>query len=116
MLSLVADLRSEFTWNTKQLYVHVDVDFSTPQTSVNRMVMWNTIIQLKENAAFRVDKLRPMYPFAITDRDHALRGRPFNVTVAWNVMPKVGRSYSRSKTFTGFQLPEEYSTAGQNDA
>lgn len=37
----------------------------------------------------------------MTDQGFNLRSRPFNVTVAWNVMPRVGVLYTRTKTFTG---------------
>lgn len=52
--------------------------------------------------------LRQQYPFAVTDQGFNLRGREFNVTVAWNCMPRVGALYTRSKTFSGFRLPEDY--------
>lgn len=108
LLSLEADLRSEFTWNTKQLYIHVDIDFATPNTPINSVVMWNAIVQLKKNAVFKIEELRAMRPFIVTDLDNSLPGTPFNVTVEWEVMPKVGRVYYRSKTFSGFRFPDEY--------
>ena len=72
------------------------------------MVFWNTIIQRKENALLSQSKLRPIYPFTTTDQEGMLRGREFNVTVAWQVMPRVGALYTGSKTSSGFQMPEEY--------
>jgi hypothetical protein len=48
--------------------------------------------------------LRPQYPYAITDQGFNLRGRHFNVTVAWNVMPKVGALSKRVRTFAGASL------------
>ena len=29
MVNATIDLRSEFSWNTKQLFVHVDMEFAT---------------------------------------------------------------------------------------
>jgi signal peptidase complex subunit 3 len=104
----MADLRSEFTWNTKQLFVHVTVDFATQTNPINKMIIWNTIIQLRENALLRIPELRASYPFTMTSQDASLRGNKFNVTVEWNVMPKVGRLYTHSRTFSGFSLPNEY--------
>lgn len=49
----------------------------------------------------RLPTLRPQYPYAMTDQGFSLRGRPFNVSVAWNVMPRVGALYTRRRTFTG---------------
>jgi hypothetical protein len=37
----------------------------------------------------------------VTDQGFNLRGRQFNVTVAWQVMPKVGALYTRQQTFSG---------------
>jgi len=72
------------------------------------MIFWNTIIQRKENAKLKLSKLRPIYPFTVTDQEKLLQGREYNVTVAWHVMPKVGALYRGSKTFSGFYMPEEY--------
>ena len=58
-------------------------------------------LALQEQAFIRLPTLRPQYPYAITDQGFNLRGRPFNVTLAWNVMPKVGALYSRQHTFSG---------------
>lgn len=45
--------------------------------------------------------LRAQYPYALTDQGFNLRGREFDVTVAWNVMPRVGALYTRTRTFPG---------------
>lgn len=108
VLNLTADLRSEFTWNTKQLFVWVEVSFATPKNVDNRMVIWSSIIEDKERAILQLPALRPQYPYAVTDQGFNLRGRLFDVTVAWNVMPKVGALYTRQQTFAGFSLPDEY--------
>jgi len=100
-----ADLSSEFTWNTKQLFAYVQVEFATP---ANEMVIWKKIIQRPEKAKLSEPKLSVEFPFSFTDRDGSLRGREFNVTVAWHVMPRVGWLYRRSQTFSGFRLPDRY--------
>jgi len=108
VFDLNADLRSEFTWNTKQLFVYLNLEFETPKQPVNTMVVWNSIIQRPQSALISQTKLRTAYPFSVTDREASLRGTDFNVTVAWNVMPRVGRLYTRSQTFTGFRFPDDY--------
>lgn len=70
--------------------------------------MWSAILSKPESARGTLTNLKPQYPFAVTDQGYSLRGVPFNITVAWNVMPRVGRLYSRSQTFTGFEFPEDY--------
>eukprot|EP00887_Chlorella_sp_A99_P006015 scaffold27.g6015.t1 len=93
VLNASLDLRSEFSWNTKQLFVHVDVEFATRR--------W-------EDAVLHLPALRQQYPYAVTDQGFSLRGREFNVTVAWNVMPRVGALFSRSRSFGPFWLPDSY--------
>lgn len=46
-IDLSVDLREEFTWMTKQLFLFVTVDFETPENHVNQMVMWSHIITSK---------------------------------------------------------------------
>ena len=164
VLNLTADLRREFTWNTKQLFVFVNAEFETRKNRRNQAVMWSAIIEDKvrcgvrccgvrrewrscgecmgagvmlrmaleaaaavlllpvmcvrppptphtpplapparaqANALIQVPALRPQYPSAITDQGFHLRGRAFNVTVAWNVMPTVGALLTRKRTFSG---------------
>ncbi|EFN52102.1 hypothetical protein CHLNCDRAFT_13794, partial [Chlorella variabilis] len=104
VLNLTADLRGEFTWNTKQLFVFVNVLFETAKNARNQMVMWSSIIEDQEHALLKLPALRPQYPYAVTDQGFNLRDRQFNVTVAWNVMPKVGALYMRQRAFTGQPL------------
>lgn len=47
MLNLTADLRSEFSWNTKQIFVYVNFDFRTKKNARNQMVMWSAILDSK---------------------------------------------------------------------
>ncbi len=56
---------------------------------------------LQEHAVLHLPALRPQYPYAITDQGFNLRGRQFNVTVAWNAMPKVGALSKQVRTFAG---------------
>eukprot|EP00889_Picochlorum_renovo_P003284 jgi/Picre1/30314/NNA_005678.t1 len=107
-IEMHADLRSEFSWNTKQLYVYVLAEFATEESPYNEMVIWNRIIQSKANAKLDIRKLQKMYPFVLSDQGKSLRDTEFNVTVAWNVMPHVGRLYTRKKTFTGLAFPSYY--------
>lgn len=108
VLNASLDLRSEFSWNTKQLFVHVDVEFATRRNARNQIVMWHSIILNKEDAVLHLPALRQQYPYAVTDQGFSLRGREFNVTVAWNVMPRVGALFSRSRSFGPFWLPDSY--------
>lgn len=131
VLNLTADLRSSFTWNTKQLFVFVNVVFETPKNSRNQIIMWSSIIEgrvgtvlgsttsptstccfhpvqtmlrMQDQAFLRLPMFRPQYPYAITDQGFNLRGRQFNVTVAWDVMPRVGALRTYQREFSGAQF------------
>ena len=107
-IELHADLRPEFSWNTKQLYVYVTAEFATEKSPYNEMVIWNRIIEKREDAKLDIRKLQKMYPFVLSDQEEGLRGRQFNVTLSWNIMPKVGMLFTQSKTFSGMAFPEYY--------
>lgn len=106
-LKLDADLRSAFSWNTKQLFVYVQAEYVTPQNKVNQVVLWDRIVQRQQDAHLKVKSMRLKYPFI--DQGNNLRGLPYNITVAWDVMPKVGRLFIRSRSFPMDPLPSEYS-------
>ena len=44
---LNADLRSIFSWNTKQLFVYVQAEYETEDNKRNEIVLWDSIIQQK---------------------------------------------------------------------
>ena len=60
-----------------------------------------TACATQDKAFIELPALRPQYPYAITDQGFNLRRRPFNATVAWNVMPRVGAIATRQRSFTG---------------
>jgi signal peptidase complex subunit 3 len=107
-LDLSADLSREFSWNTKQLFAWVAADFATPASPATTAIFWSAILEEPADAAFAVERLRAAYPYAVTDRAGELRGRLFNVTVGWSVMPRVGAMRTRSVTFGGFAFPDAY--------
>lgn len=107
-IDLNVDLREEFTWMTKQLFLYVTVEFETPHNRFNQMVMWSHIITSKDEAALEGKDLDEFHPYVVNDQGFSLRDRPFNLTVSWNVMPLVGALRTRSKTFTGFRFPNDY--------
>ncbi|CAG8602167.1 11406_t:CDS:2 [Acaulospora colombiana] len=49
------DLTSLFNWNTKQLFVSVVAEYETETHSLNQVVLWDTIIQSKEDAHIKAD-------------------------------------------------------------
>jgi len=47
VVKLDADVRDEFTWNTKQLFMFLSVEYATPANSNSQLVMWSKIILSK---------------------------------------------------------------------
>ena len=44
----------------------------------------------QEEAALEGEDLDEFHPYVVNDQGFNLRGRPFNLTISWNVMPLVG--------------------------
>ena len=83
-----ADLRSCFSWNTKQLFAYIKVEYETPSHPRNEVTVWDYVIRDKEHAAFEAANLHSKYK--LVDHGHGMRGTAANVTLAWNVMPYIG--------------------------
>ncbi|GJS81994.1 signal peptidase complex subunit 3A-like protein [Tanacetum coccineum] len=84
-LDISANLQSLFTWNTKQVFVFLAAEYSTPKNPLNQVSLWDGIIPAKEDAQFSI-KTKNKYKFI--DQGSNLRGRDFNLTLHWHVMPK----------------------------
>ncbi|CAI5940178.1 unnamed protein product [Closterium sp. NIES-65] len=105
-LNITANLTSVFTWNTKQLFVFVTADFSTPKHPLNQVSLWDAIVERKEDAALQFT--REISEYSLMDQGNSLRGLPFNLTVYWNVMPIVGGLSMDRISFSGFTMPPNY--------
>ncbi|KAG2493769.1 hypothetical protein HYH03_007990 [Edaphochlamys debaryana] len=103
---LDADLRSVFSWNTKQLFVFVQAEYETPENKVNQIVLWDSIVQQKDKAYLRLNNHKTKYAFI--DSGKYLRGREFNLTLVWCVMPRVGGLYTGQHSIAGGVLPSSY--------
>ncbi|URD98598.1 Signal peptidase complex subunit [Musa troglodytarum] len=114
-LNISADLSSLFTWNTKQVFVFVAAEYGTPQNALNQVSLWDGIIQSKEHAKFWIhttnkyrftDQARCSMPLFASGNN--LRGKDFNLTLHWHIMPKTGKMFADKIVMTGYSLPEEY--------
>lgn len=112
-IDLDVDLRNEFTWLTKQLFVYVTVEFETAANQLNQVAVWTHIIEDQEHAVLKGKNLDELYPYMLNDQGFGLRGRPFNLTVSWNIMPHVGALRTRSKSFSGYRFPLDYTPKPQ---
>lgn len=104
-LNISANLQSMFTWNTKQVFVFLAAEYATPKNSLNQVSLWDGIIPSKEHAKFWIHTTNK---YRFTDQGSNLRGKEFNLTLHWHVMPKTGKMFADKIVMTGFRLPEEY--------
>ncbi|CAI0551470.1 unnamed protein product [Linum tenue] len=104
-MNITADLQSLFTWNTKQVFVFVAAEYETPKNALNQVSLWDAIIPAKEHAKFWVQTANK---YRFVDQGSNLRGKDFNLTLHWHVMPKTGKMFANKLVIPGYRLPEEY--------
>lgn len=104
-LNISADLQSLFTWNTKQVFVFLAAEYETPKNSLNQISLWDGIIASKEHAKFWTHTSNK---YRFIDQGSNLRGKEFNLTLHWHVMPKTGKMFADKLVMSGYRLPKEY--------
>ncbi|CAN4108708.1 unnamed protein product [Withania somnifera] len=104
-LNMSADLQSLFTWNTKQVFVFLAAEYETPKNALNQISLWDGIIPTKEHAKFLIHTTNK---YRFVDQGSNLRGKAFNLTLHWHVMPKTGKMSANKLVMTGYHLPETY--------
>ncbi|XP_058223730.1 signal peptidase complex subunit 3B-like [Rhododendron vialii] len=104
-LNVSANLQSLFTWNTKQVFVFLAAEYETPKNSLNQVSLWDGIIPAKEYAQFGIHTTNKYH---FDDQGSNLRGREYNLTLHWHVMPKTGKMFADKLVMSGFRFPEEY--------
>ncbi|CAL5339603.1 unnamed protein product [Camellia sinensis] len=103
--NISANLQSLFTWNTKQVFVFLAAEYETPKNFLNQVSLWDGIIPSKEHAKFSIHTTNK---YRFTDQGSNLRGKAYNLTLHWHVMPKTGKMFADKIVMTGFHLPQEY--------
>ncbi|MFS8034735.1 putative signal peptidase I [Helianthus anomalus] len=61
-LDISEDLQSLFTWNTKQVFIFLAFEYSTPENSLNQDSLWDRIIPAREDVKFST-KIKNKYRF-----------------------------------------------------
>uniref|UniRef100_A0A9I9DA27 Signal peptidase complex subunit 3 n=1 Tax=Cucumis melo TaxID=3656 RepID=A0A9I9DA27_CUCME len=98
-------------WFQKQLhgndevFVFVAAEYETPKNSLNQISLWDGIIPSKENAKFSIHTSNK---YRFIDQGSNLKGKEFNLTLHWHVMPKTGKMFADKIVMTGYRLPEDY--------
>jgi signal peptidase complex subunit 3 len=111
-----ADLTSVFSWNTKQLFVWVAAEYTTPHNPGGSSVsVWDRTVENKADAHLQLPFVRNKYK--LVDDGTGLRGKSVNLTMGWQIMPRVGVMMKGHTTVPhAFTLPEEYPEPPQQHA
>ncbi|CAN1748488.1 Signal peptidase complex subunit 3B, partial [Linum perenne] len=104
-MNITADLQSLFTWNTKQVFAFVAAEYKTSKNVLNQVSLWDAIIPSKEHAKFWIQTPNK---YRFVDQGSNLRGKNFNLTLHWHVMPKTGKMFADKLVMPGYRLPKEY--------
>ena len=107
-MGLDADLRGAFSWNTKTVFLYVEAEWETPLNKRNQVLLWDRIIESREEGVLSLPHLRNHMDSPLADQGTHLLGRDINFTVSWNVIPHIGKLYTGHKSFTPFTMPKEY--------
>ncbi|KAK9461148.1 signal peptidase 22kDa subunit [Lipomyces oligophaga] len=100
---LEADLRPVFNWNTKQIFVYLTASYPG-RPFANKVVLWDRIIQNKEDAKFSLHNESSAYE--IYDVGGKFNERTATVRLEWNHQPFVGfLTYNKSPESTKFAFP-----------
>ncbi|XP_010265152.1 PREDICTED: signal peptidase complex subunit 3B-like [Nelumbo nucifera] len=104
-LNVSMNLRSTFTWNTKQVFVFVAAEYETAKNSLNQVSLWDHIIQDKGHAKLEA-QITNKYPFI--DQGSHLRGKKIQLVLHWYIMPKTGKTIEDKMVISDFRLPQVY--------
>ncbi|CAH8299843.1 unnamed protein product [Eruca vesicaria subsp. sativa] len=90
---------------TLLVFAFVAAEYKTSKNSLNQVSLWDAIIPEKEQAKFWI-QISNKYRFI--DQGHNLRGKDFNLTLHWHVMPKTGKMFADKIVMSGYRLPNAY--------
>ena len=104
------DLRDEFHWNTKQLFVWLSVDYIGKKSNIlHRISLWDELVVTQSQAMFELETKVPEYK--LVDPDLDLRDNNVNFTLNWDIHPWIGlvtRKHSQTPLVT--TMPVRYSS------
>ncbi|XP_008806256.1 signal peptidase complex subunit 3A-like [Phoenix dactylifera] len=104
-LNISMDLRSLFTWNTKQVFIFLAAEYETSKNSLNQISLWDHIVPDKDHAKFQA-QVANKYP--LIDQGSNLHGKKVELALHWHVMPRTGRMIQDKMAVSSFYLPGTY--------
>ncbi|KAJ6487834.1 signal peptidase 22 kDa subunit [Mycena sanguinolenta] len=86
-----ADLAPLFNWNTKQLFLYLEAEYTNAKGVKNAVVIWDKIVRRKEDASIKLSgkKMGGKQKYAFKDV-HGFRDASATYTLRYNLMPHVG--------------------------
>ncbi|KHN43272.1 Signal peptidase complex subunit 3B [Glycine soja] len=88
-----------------EVFVFLAAEYETPKNSLNQISLWDGIIPSKEHAKFWIHTSNK---YRFIDQGSNLRGKEYNLTMHWHVMPKTGKMFADKIVMPGYRLPQEY--------
>ncbi|KAH7916614.1 signal peptidase 22 kDa subunit [Hygrophoropsis aurantiaca] len=86
--NITADLTPLFNWNTKQLFLYLEAEYTNAQGVKNDVVLWDRIVRRKEDAVINFSG-KNKYKFR--DLSKTFKNvAPAHYALKYNVMPYVG--------------------------
>ncbi|PKA60531.1 Signal peptidase complex subunit 3B [Apostasia shenzhenica] len=70
-----------------EVFAFVAAEYESHQNALNQISLWDAIIPSKEQAKFWIHTSNK---YRFIDQGSNLRGRDYNLTLHWHVMPKTG--------------------------
>ncbi|KAG5087123.1 hypothetical protein JHK82_054520 [Glycine max] len=74
-----------------EVFVFLAAEYETPKNSLNQISLWDGIIPSKEHAKFWIHTSNK---YRFIDQGSNLRGKEYNLTMHWHVMPKTGKMFA----------------------
>ncbi|KAL4073774.1 signal peptidase 22 kDa subunit [Scleroderma citrinum] len=101
------DLQPLFNWNTKQLFIYLEAEYSSAQGKTNNtIVLWDRIVRRKEDAHIVVSSGRNKYKFKELSESFK-NASPAEFSLKYNVMPYVGLlTYGEAARTEAHEIPE----------
>ena len=97
-----------FDWNTKQIYVYIQADYSTTERKTNQVVLFDYVIH--EGTVLNGSNILAEYP--LEDVNRGLKSNRVTLSLGFDVMPYIGNvgKFSHLQTIGEYQvrLPDDY--------
>ncbi|KAI7883156.1 signal peptidase 22 kDa subunit [Lichtheimia hyalospora FSU 10163] len=85
---LDVDFTPVFNWNTKQVFVTVVAEYESKTHDRNSIVLWDHIIENKQDANLTLRNVQNKYAFIDVSRKWS--HQPIDLSLRWDITPHVG--------------------------